>query len=111
MNKNSLTCKTIENCKRHIVISTEVLVHPKNYLSAVARAVYWVLKFGGRMETERVKILAKSVDYGIEQVAAEHTKLLTQSFSYGSRDWCPSNANSKECIVQMPKQSAEKLYR
>lgn len=63
------------------------------------------------METESFKVLAKSVDYGVHQVATEHTKLLTQSFDYGSRDWLATNANSKECIVQMPKQSTDSLYR
>lgn len=63
------------------------------------------------MENERVKVLAKSVDYGVHQVATEHTKLLKQSSDYKSRDWLATNANSKVCIVQMPKQSTDSLYR
>lgn len=64
------------------------------------------------MESERAKVLAKSVDYGIERVATEHSKLLKQAISYGSRDWLSTHGNSKECIVQLPtKQSVESLHR
>lgn len=97
-----------------IVISTKVLAHPKNHRFAVTREFgieYWILPIDHQMETERVVVLAKPVDYGIHQVATEHTKLLTQSFDYGTRDFLTKNAKSKECIVQMPKQSAESLYR
>lgn len=77
----------------------------------VLKSIKILCEMKGSMEIERVKVLAKSVDFGIAQIATERTKLLTKSFNYGSRDWLTTNTNSKECIVQMPQQNVESLYR